>query len=144
MPFHHYCWNNRTKLLSRLFIMTAAMKIFFLLCLSPVCIFFNESNYFVPFHSHFEWCSQMLLSFPNQKDFQKSEHICTLLLTHNPLYSEWDLRESTSVQANGRVIITAETTKCPTEPQRGRRGKKKTIWINLLNENLYSSAAQCR
>lgn len=85
----------------------------------------------------------MLLSLPKQEGFQKSEHICTLLLTHNPLYAEWDLRESTSVQASGRVIITAEMTKCPTELQKDKGGgKKKTIWINLLNENLYSAAAQ--
>lgn len=66
----------------------------------------------------------MLLSIPKQEGFQKSEHICTLLLTHNPLYAEWDLRESTSVQASGRVIITAEMTKCPTELEKGKGGRK--------------------
>lgn len=77
----------------------------------------------------FELYSQMLLSSTNQKDSQKSEHICTLLLTPNPLYAEWDLRESTSVQANGGVIITVEMTKCPTELQRGRRGRKRLFGL---------------
>lgn len=49
--------------------------------------------------------------------------------THNPLYAEWDLRESTSVQASGRVIITAEMTKCPTELQKGKERRKRLFGL---------------